>query len=388
VTYRDLHFRRAFAEVFRQRSLLFLGSGIQETYLQELFGEVLENYGPSTRPHYAFIQKGEVDPEFMLARFHIVAIEYEKNQHQKVEEWLNRLAAAASRPDRTQVTWSWGRIRSKEDDEWTSAPDLEVVRGPLPTTSKAGECLAVSAGGASTFFFSKSIQSLMKTWGVHTDEQPEKLSSNYLGEFVGRHVFAVRARSDLDERSLSHIYDAALALFDYVGNRYRVIRLQLLAAGAKPQGRADVRTYPERFSFVQIVRAWAAWRDSHPKSPCRLAIHVILDSIYQDIASGRIDVLELLSCKDIRFFVEIVSSTGEVERRLFQKMPHDTLQRIVDSLGLSAKHWTLEVSPPRTFGPQPKLPELLDLTLQQLGIVPGSTLHFRRPKTSAASGNT
>ena len=36
VTYRDIHFRRAFAEVFRHRSLLFLGSGIRETYLQEL----------------------------------------------------------------------------------------------------------------------------------------------------------------------------------------------------------------------------------------------------------------------------------------------------------------------------------------------------------------
>ena len=50
VTYRDIQFRRAFAEVFRHRSLLFLGSGIQETYLQELFGEVLESTAPAPAP--------------------------------------------------------------------------------------------------------------------------------------------------------------------------------------------------------------------------------------------------------------------------------------------------------------------------------------------------
>lgn len=61
VTYRDLHFRRAFADVYRQRSLLFLGAGIQESYLQELFGEVQEYYGPSTRAHYAFLQPNRPD---------------------------------------------------------------------------------------------------------------------------------------------------------------------------------------------------------------------------------------------------------------------------------------------------------------------------------------
>ena len=95
VTYRDLHFCRAFAEMFRQRSLLFLGAGIQETYLQELFGEVLEYYGPSTRPHYAFIQKGEIDPDFMLARFQIIALgdiaamfDYEPQALITVNEWI------------------------------------------------------------------------------------------------------------------------------------------------------------------------------------------------------------------------------------------------------------------------------------------------------------
>ena len=379
VTYRDLHFRRAFAEVFRQRSLLFLGSGIQETYLQELFGEVLEYYGPSTRPHYAFIKKAEVDPEFMLARFQIVAIEYKK--HEKVVEWLNRLADVASLPSRAAVTWGWGRIEQKPEDHWTSTSDLEVIRGPLPTERVEGECLAVSAGGESRFVFSKGIERLMTSWGIKTNEQPDELPSHYLGQFPDRHVYAVRARSDLNKRSLSHIYDAALALFEHVTGSYDCIRMQLLAAGGtdKQEGTEDCPTYPERFSFVQVVRAWAHWRDQHPMVACRLALHIVLDSVYRDVASGRIDVLELLSCKDIRFFVEIVSDRGEVERRLLQNMPDERLCSLVKRLGLSPEHWTLQVTPPPSLEPtEPPLSERLDLTLQQLGVVPGSTLHFRR----------
>ena len=149
VTYRDLHFRRAFAEVFRQRSLLFLGAGIQESYLQDLFGEVLEFYGPATRPHYAFIKEGEVDPDFMLARFQIVVVEYPKGEHGKVQHRLDSLAKELSKPSRTPVIWGWGRIEERQNEnEWTSVPDFEVVRGPLPAKGLEGECLAVSAGAA------------------------------------------------------------------------------------------------------------------------------------------------------------------------------------------------------------------------------------------------
>jgi hypothetical protein len=391
VTYRDLHFRRAFAEVFRQRSLLFLGAGIQESYLQELFGEVLEFYGPATRPHYAFMPQGEVDPAFMLARFQIVVVEYEKDAHEKVVHRLDRLAEEVNRPRRTAVSWSWGRITSAEQ-HWVPVADLEVVRGPLPTTRREGECLAVSAGGSGTaFFFSPGIRELMQRWNVRLpdeqrpDEQLEIVFPPYVAAFHDRHVYVVRARNEKDERGLSHIYDASLALFTHVGTRYDCIRMQLLATGGQekrgvPASAWKVRTYPERFSFVQTVRAWAAWREREPDAPCRLALHVVLDAVYHDIASGRLDVLELLSCRDIRFFVEVISDAGEVERRLVQAMPDVTLRSIVQDLQLSPAHWHVEISPPPSLEERPAaVVERQELTLQQLGVLPGSTVHFRRP---------
>lgn len=396
VTYRDLHFRRAFAEVFRQRSLLFLGAGIQESYLQELFGEVLEFYGPGTRPHYAFLPKGEVDPDFMLARFQIVVVEYPKGQHDEVRRRLNRLAAEIRRPRRTPVVWKWGSIDRRNENDWTSVSDLEVVRGPLPEERIKGQCLAVSAGGDDApFYFSPAIARVMKSWGVPitvpTDDAypggipltPKKAIPPYLGEF-NHHVYGVRAREE-DVRNLADVYDASLALFKHLNGRYDCIRMQLLATGGTDkQGGSEsgwkVRNYPERFSFIQTVRAWAAWRKKNPKQTCRLVLHVVLESVYQDIASGRIDVLELLSCEDIRFSVEVVSESGEIERRLFQTMPDVTLNSVVRNLQLSPVQWTVQVTPPPSLDDSP-----LELTskeraktLQALGVVPGSTVHFRR----------
>lgn len=387
VTYRDLHFRRAFAEVFRQRSLLFVGAGIQESYLQELFGEVLEFYGPGTRPHYAFIQEGEVDPDFMLSRFQIMVVEYPKGEHAEVGRRLDRLAEAAMSPQRAPVAWSWGRIDRRHENDWSSLPDLEVVRGPLPTERVEGECLAVSAGGSgSLFFFSHGIRQVMQGWGVKSNSKLDKITEPYLGEFAGRHVYAVRARSEgEDVRSLAEIYNASLALFEHLAGRYRRIHMQLLATGGTDKRGVSaqtwqVRSYPERFSFIQTVRAWAVWKKKNPQIDTRLMLHVVLHSVYQDIASGRIDVLELLSCDDIRFFVEVISEAGEVERRLFQAMPDVTLGSVVEDLQLSPAHWNVEVTPPPALdaGPIELNAQELEQTLQTLGIVPGSTLHFRR----------
>jgi SIR2-like protein len=383
VTYGALHFRRAFAEVFRQRSLLFLGAAIQEPYLQELFGEILEYYGPSTRPHYAFIKKDQVDPDFMLSRFQIVAVEYD--DHREVITRLERLAAMVKRPQRAAVSWSWGRIVPLADDHWTSVPDLEVVRGPLPDQHVRGQCLAVSAGGSDgRFYFSEGIGRVMRAWHAEPDEPPAPLSP-YVGEYRGRDVFGVRARSAGDERSLADIYDASLDLFNRTGHRYRRIHMQLLATGGTDKrGVSDhewkVRTYPERFSFIQTVRAWGAWRESHPDTDCRLTLHVVLDVIYLDVASGRLDVLELLTSRDLRFFVEIVGDNGRLERRLFQMMPDVRIRDVIEQLQLASRYWTMTVTPPPSIELIENEPvrSQLEATLQTLGVVPGSTIHFRR----------
>ncbi len=182
---------------------------------------------------------------------------------------------------------------------------VRVSRRPTFRSCSArcwNECLAVSAGGSGkAFHFSAGIRRTIKRWGVGTTEIPSRVSE-YLGEYPKRNVFAVRARTASDERSLSHIYDASMGLFGHVAKRYRCIRMQLLAAGGTDKlGAAPaswkVRTYPERFSFIQIVRAWAAWR-IQPRRYIRLGLcleaHCTSDAPFTRFSGTRREVCQRL----------------------------------------------------------------------------------------------
>ena len=198
------------------------------------------------------------------------------------------------------------------------------MRGPLPTQRTNGECLAVSAGGSEgTFYFSGGIGPVISGWHAEPDEAPSSLSP-YVGEYRGRDVFAVRARGADAERSLAHIYDASLDLFNRVGHRYRCIHMQMLATGRHRQTRRVRR----RVESAHISRAFlvrpdgarrgprGARRTHTPSAASRSTSSC--DVIILDVASGRLDVLELLTSRDLRFFVEIIQDSGRLERRLFR----------------------------------------------------------------------
>lgn len=145
VTHREPWFRRAFAEVFRSRSFLFLGSGLAENYLLELFGEALEMTGMSPYPHYAFVQKGEVDPDFLTSRLNILVIEYPRGEHEHVTLRLNRLAEAVEK-DRLKPASLGFSFRMPAFLRATpDVPDLLLVRGTLPSPGP-GECVGILDG--------------------------------------------------------------------------------------------------------------------------------------------------------------------------------------------------------------------------------------------------
>jgi hypothetical protein len=406
VTHREPHFRRAFAEVFRQRSLFFLGAGIAEPYFQELFGEILEFYGPGTRTHYALMPKGQVDPPFMYSRFQIAVIEYEpSDNYGEVPSRLSELAGELDRRSSVPTAWSWGSASIQRDQNGqgsilANGQALEVRCGALPRARADGECLAVSAGGRPnqpTFYLSGSIYETVGGWGVPIEETPLPAQSEsgiattptlrdgkYIGEYVDRHVYALRARNEKDEKDLSQVRPASLALFDVVNGRYSRIHMQLLASGGSGSDSAtwSRRPFPARFTFTEIVRAWGEWKRRNPADRTCLTLHITDPEVCREIGSGRIDVSELLLAEDVRFWAEIVESDGSLERRLFHKRPTATLAELVDELGLSTDYWKFDVSPPASIdNPQASeapVSRCLDRTLRDLRLVPGGTLHFHR----------
>ncbi len=358
VTYRDIDFRRAFAEVFRSRSLFFLGSGIRESYLQELFGEILEIYGPSGRQHFALMRRDEAYPEFvhfMSARFQTIVVPY--NDHEELPGMLGRLSRAVETESRRPIHWTFGRASSKSRDERRHRADLEVVRGRCPLTRGEGE-LAVSAGGTGgSYFFTTSIErKVLPAWDV----DGPKNSDSAPGDDTG---------------ALGFIYEASKDLFKHTAERgYCRILMQLLASGGKEP------RFPERFAFIQIVRAFGDWLRKNRDAQLQVSLFLVSPPVYLEIASGRLDVLELLTCPDIRFWTEILDGHTIIERRIFTLRPREfTLGHVAEHLDLPRTGWQVEIIPAPSLGISSRTVEKdYNTELFLLGLVPGSTLRFTR----------
>jgi SIR2-like protein len=383
VTYRDPLFRRAFAEVFRQRSLFFLGAGIKESYLQELFGEVLEMYGPSARPHYAIMPEGEVDPAFMLARFQIRVLEFPKGEYGEVDGFLERLVETVQAKTRRPFAWSFGGVLPGSRNRWYGSAELEIERTFLPARLRERECAAFPAvDGPGGFKFTPGLALRRAAWGVPKSARPRAVAA-HVHEFVGARVFVMSMAANAGARSLTAVYDAALALFRVAGRRFDTIHMQLIATRTTGAASGAGPGFPARFVLIQTVRAFRDWRARNPTSRCKLVLHALAESVTMEIAAGRLDILELLSCEDVRFSAEIIRDDRTVERRVFELRPHATrLDAVVEQLDLSPRQWAVEVSPRpsvhRDYRPERPVANCLEATLHELGVVPGSTLHFRR----------
>ncbi len=435
VTHKEQHFRRAFAEVYRNRSFLFVGSGLKETYLLELFGEVMELWGPSVHPNYAIVPEGEVDRDFLLARFETVVVEYDADQpahHGAVPQMLEELADSVDRRTRCR-SWGFavgppvGPVAARRKSE---CGRLHVERGPLPEHPGAGECFAVSAGGEDDgFFFSEPIAQVLRRQGIAIGKsraafrdgggraalrsvaiatgRPADAGDDthpLLAVFEGADVYAVRARSEGDLYDLSVIDNALRQLLEAAAAAgYTRVRATLLATGGKEVTRAKAagerqgewrrRPFPARYSFTEMVRAYASWCRYH-ESGLELAIHVVDPVVERELAGGRLDVHALLDSDErIRFWAEVDFGLARVERRLMDESPHKLIGQAAAALDLptDGDDWQFEVLPAARVGGEARpLAESANLTLEEAGVVMESTLRFarRKPDTQRPGGTT
>ena len=386
VTHNSAHFRRAFAEVFRTRTLWFLGSGLSESYFQDLFGEILEMYGPNPSPHYAFVEKGKVDPQFLSSRFNIVAAEYTNDgagDHRAVPEWIGELERALNAPRAVPVSWGYSPPTASTVAPREHLPGLEVVRGTLPAL-RDGESVAVSAGETRVQpWFSQKILAWVKE-NVPGFSRSALLPAegHYVLRVPGHAVYVVVARAEHlgpDTRDARAVLDATRELLACAAaDGQKVVRSQLLSAGKS-------RTFPAVTSLIQMVRGYAAWsrettvpEEEHP----RLVIHVTDPSVLFALSTGRVGLTELLTCEDIRFWTETVRRNGGIDRNPMLRGPGTLVREIIQDLDIPAEGWQLDLHPHPYERWEPmrcdhlKTEEGEDVALAHLGVLPGSTLQF------------
>ena len=177
VIHTEVHFRRAFAEVLRTRSLLFLGCGLDDPHLVGLFEETLALTGRPPFPHYAvlFEENGSSERQSAL-RNRLALTPVVLPRFRDLPTLLDALAerSAAPRPQVARWSVAFPPVGSATEDGTL----LEIVRGRLPSSIPAGSCLAVSAGrgGDATRgvrpFFSSSIRGLLGRLGIDDGSLP------------------------------------------------------------------------------------------------------------------------------------------------------------------------------------------------------------------------
>lgn len=406
-THREQHFRRTFAEVFRRRSFLFLGSGLGEPYFLDLFNEVLEYFGPNAQPHFACvgadqIASGAVDPEFLRARFNIIVLEY--GRHDDLKRWLTHFRTKIDEPRRMPARWGYRfalqlpieqpGVAAKNGQNAVGVDDLTIVADPLPVPAP-GEFVVVSGGpGTGCTNVSPSIKEYLNGLepGMCTARGWE-MAKGYdtLREVSldsGRRVAIASAWKDERHRDLRRISVAATEAFEWAAEgRATLLRMSLLASGASAP-------FHPRFSFIEIVRAFAKWRkEAKDKAPLALVIHVVDRPLIFDLLSGRIDVQELLAMTKLRFWTEVVEDGGGFSRELFYRAPDTPISELLESLNLD-QSWSLELRPAavsdRTHSVSDSIGTTMGMsvngseTLHDLGVLPGSTLRFTRPGPPSA----
>lgn len=380
-THAQPHFRRVFAEVFRRRNFLFLGSGLAEPYFLDLFGEVIEFFGPNPAPHYA-LACDDLDDDFLSSRYNILVIRYGK--YGELPDLLGGLHKAASGDAPRQRYWGFhdrGLHSSIEDPDLGGSPigELSIVTAPLPVPKQGRrECAVLSAGllQAGSLYLSESMKNIVSAaarsrlngrTGVRIPEGPVFFDLADAGGFA-----AIAAWKDYRTRDLRTIRPGVVhALAWAVAKGFDTVHMALIGAG-------HTRHFHPRFSLAEIIRGFRDWRGAQApgQTAVRLIVHVVDTAAVRTLDAGSLDVLELLSARDLRFWLEILDG-DRVERALLFRDEDEQVSALAEQYGVDGDDWAVEADPQPVTGGLETV-EISRASLRRLGVLPGATLRFTR----------
>ena len=367
------HFRRCFGEVFRSRSFLFLGSGLSEAYFENLFGEVLEFFGPGPVPHFAVALKDTLDRHFLADQMNIVVCEL--NDWRDLPYWLGELKAAIEQPKARTAQWSFA-VRAAAGTE----SQLDICGGEPPVSLATGEALAIVAHRTEDNRpeISESAQRLVSGdafAGASFD------GSSHVVKAPQASCFAVSARITGSKDSA---VDEAVRELLQRGSQYgfRTLHLQLPGDG----------NVPAVYAFMETVRTFGRWQQENPQAGMRLRLYV-LPEVIENLMANRIDVHELLTSELIRFWVFVYADAdSEPERRVFYYSPAMPFRAVLDELDVQPSDaWWVSLQPaPRWPGDAPAQMTtfaLADRPLSSMGVAFGSVLTVQRAAAQSATAS-
>jgi hypothetical protein len=388
-TYLNPHFRRAFSEVFRRRALLFLGSGLTESYLAGLFAETLMMQGQRAGTHFALLPAHEVNDghrRFLADRLGILAYAYD--DYEEIIEVLTQLLASTKHfmPPHYRVGLeSAGSAVEISSLEYRIArsdgPEIVVAlanRGIIDDTKRQRVLWAVSVGrswghASDILHHGGMSRPVLKELELSSAEFPAKPVDDYLYRHEkDPRLVAVAARptqehpdSPLDPRDLPKIRAATLALLRYAAadDGIDAVRAGLLSAGPSAP-------WNPIFPLVMML---AAIRDfsRETREPLRVEITVVDSRAWTRVVSGELPVHEILSTSRLPVLVRIDSELDSADTIVYMAEDGSTLSHLFEHMSLQVKDWEWTIVPTistsRSFGSDP----------QHVPLIPYSTVVLR-----------
>lgn len=331
-------FRRAFSEVFRRRSLLFVGSGLAESYFVNLIAETLFSLGPSSQPHFALLcdtdLQGRVDPEFLAVRLGITPVRYGAS-HADLPAALEAIGRDAVGPSPGVGAFGMTRMaftvpRGGGDAAGNGTLSVELRHGQIDAPREGG-CVVLSVGRdrigrrfepglgrqARSFlrhFVGPGQHAATAFTDVPDLPQGRMFRVLFRGEPIPVFLLAAReldhARHDADARSLAAVTEAteeALRAIEVAG--FRQVAMGLMAAGPS---RTDEPPYCLA-AQLSGIRAFAAAVPPAPGGIAAISIDIVDDEVWSPLVQGRIPVLDLLTSRLARVLVRVADAGGAVE---------------------------------------------------------------------------
>ena len=364
------HFRRCFGEVFRSRSFLFLGSGLSEAYFDNLFGEVLEFFGPGPVPHFAVALKDTLDRHFLADQMNIVVCEL--NDWGELPYWLGQLKKAVEEPKARTAQWSFALRTSSATDA-----RLDISGADPPASLGEDEALAIVAHRTEDngVVISGNECRLVPT-EIFSGARFE--GTSHVAQSQRGNCFAVSAR--IAGSKDSAVDDAVRELLLETWRRgFRTVHLQLPADG----------NVPAVYGFMETVRTFGRWQQENPYAGTNLRLYV-RPEVLENLTAHRIDVHELLTSDLIQFWISVFAERDEEpERRVFYYPPDTPFRTVLDELDVQpSSDWSVIIHPtPRWPGDAPPdmtTAALAELALVKMGVAFGSVLSITRAQAQAA----
>ena len=379
-TYKAPHFRRTFGHLYHSASFLFVGFGLRDPYVLDLFGEVVEMVGRPARPHYALLQRGEVDVEFLRDRFGIHVIEYPEGDFAQHVAWLSRIGeyigGVRPRPSR----WSYASTMSQAALPVGATVDVDIVRAKLPgqVTTNSWTVLSGAQTNQGPYLGTKAAQYAS---GFGWDGSYQLLpGSGRVAQLGGApDIWALVARSTPQPhaaagiRTLAAVGEVMAEFLDHIASLPAMpteVRFQLLAAGGG-------RSFPPSGSLIRMLQSIRRARERHPSVTWPvMRLYIVDPEALGTLECGRVDIAQLLGTDAIRVAIEI-DEGDDLELHYDVVSPQDTAGVVAQKYRLAFDKWRLTVSPGDRPHGQP-LAACSGESIESLGATPGSMLRFSR----------